>query len=101
MLLLYLHDALPISATPVLSHVVRATLGRRPANPVGTPFGRDVPGVLGLAAGMDKDATTVLGMDMLGFGHVEVGTITAQPQPGNDRPQIGRASCRAGGWPRA
>src|SRR5690606_40699384 len=76
------------------SHVVRATLGRRPATPVGTPFGRDVPGVLGLAAGMDKDATTVLGMDMLGFGHVEVGTITAHPQPGNDRPRLDRKSTR-------
>jgi len=79
-----------VAATPVLSHVVRATLGRRPATPVGTPFGHDVPGVLGLAAGMDKDATTVLGMDMLGFGHVEVGTITAHPQPGNDRPRLWR-----------
>lgn len=75
---------------PVLSHLVRATLGRRP-EPVHVPaLGRSVPGVLGLAAGMDKDATAVLGMDMLGFGHVEVGTVTAHAQPGNDRPRLWR-----------
>jgi len=79
-----------VAATPVLSHAVRATLGRRPRTAVRTPLGRSVPGVLGLAAGMDKDAATVLGMDMLGFGHVEVGTVTAHPQPGNDRPRLWR-----------
>ncbi|SMH39928.1 dihydroorotate oxidase A [Rathayibacter oskolensis] len=47
-----------------------------------TPFG--------VAAGFDKDATAVLGLGALGFGHVEVGTLTAQPQPGNDRPRLFR-----------
>jgi len=84
-----------VSRVPVLSGAVRATLGRRPAVPVpaaadGGPFPRLVPGVLGLAAGMDKDADTVLGMDMLGFGFVEVGTVTALPQPGNERPRLWR-----------
>ncbi|MEE6274435.1 quinone-dependent dihydroorotate dehydrogenase [Georgenia wangjunii] len=79
-----------VARVPVASHAVRATLGRRPARPVGTALGRAVPGVLGLAAGMDKDATTVLGMDMLGFGFVEVGTVTAHPQPGNERPRLWR-----------
>ena len=79
-----------VAATPGLSHAVRATLGRRPRRVVRTPLGRPVPGVLGLAAGMDKNAATVLGMDMLGFGHVEVGTVTAHPQPGNDRPRLWR-----------
>lgn len=79
-----------VAATPVASHAVRATLGRRPARHVTTALGRPVPGVLGLAAGMDKDARTVLGMDMLGFGHVEIGTVTAHAQPGNDRPRLWR-----------
>ena len=79
-----------VAAVPVLSHAVRATLGRRPARPMPTTLGRDVPGVLGLAAGMDKDARTVLGMDMLGFGHVEIGTVTAHAQDGNERPRLWR-----------
>jgi dihydroorotate dehydrogenase len=84
-----------VSRVPVLSDGVRATLGRRPAVPVpaatdGGPLARPVPGILGLAAGMDKDADTVLGMDMLGFGFVEVGTVTARPQPGNERPRLWR-----------
>src|SRR4051794_15237067 len=84
-----------VSHVPGLSDAVRATLGRRPTTPVpaeadGGPFARPVPGRLGLAAGMDKDADTVLGMDMLGFGFVEVGTVTALPQPGNDRPRLWR-----------
>ncbi|WP_152190440.1 quinone-dependent dihydroorotate dehydrogenase [Georgenia satyanarayanai] len=79
-----------VAATPVAAHAVRATLGRRPTHRVTTALGRPVPGVLGLAAGMDKDARSVVGMDMLGFGHVEVGTITAHAQPGNDRPRLWR-----------
>ncbi|WP_110851313.1 quinone-dependent dihydroorotate dehydrogenase [Georgenia satyanarayanai] len=79
-----------VAATPLAAHAVRATLGRPPATRVTTALGRPVPGVLGLAAGMDKDARSVLGMDMLGFGHVEVGTITAHAQPGNERPRMWR-----------
>jgi dihydroorotate dehydrogenase len=45
---------------------------------------------LGVAAGLDKDGEAVEGLIALGFGHVEVGTITLRPQPGNDRPRIWR-----------
>lgn len=51
---------------------------------------RIVPGRLGLAAGMDKDAQAVLGLAALGFGFVEVGTITPKPQPGNEQPRLWR-----------
>ena len=51
---------------------------------------RPVPGVLGLAAGIDKEGEIIEAMDMLGFGFVEVGTFTAQPQPGNDKPRMWR-----------
>ncbi|HZK05884.1 MAG TPA: quinone-dependent dihydroorotate dehydrogenase [Actinomycetaceae bacterium] len=53
-------------------------------------FPRPFPGVVGLAAGMDKNATAVLGMDALGFGFIEVGTVTALPQPGNEKPRVWR-----------
>jgi dihydroorotate dehydrogenase len=42
---------------------------------------------LGLGAGFDKNAKLVLPMHALGFGHVELGTATAQPQPGNPKPR--------------
>lgn len=44
----------------------------------------------GVAAGFDKDARAVTGLGQLGFGHIEVGTITAIPQPGNERPRLFR-----------
>lgn len=44
----------------------------------------------GVAAGFDKDGEAVVGLGDLGFGHVEVGTITALAQPGNDRPRLFR-----------
>lgn len=53
-------------------------------------WGRVLPGRFGLAAGFDKDARAVEGLAMLGFSFVEVGTVTAEPQPGNDRPRLWR-----------
>ncbi|HEV2377327.1 MAG TPA: quinone-dependent dihydroorotate dehydrogenase [Streptosporangiaceae bacterium] len=53
-------------------------------------FGRDLPGPLGLAAGFDKDAMGPDALDALGFAFVEVGTVTAQPQPGNPKPRLFR-----------
>ena len=44
----------------------------------------------GLAAGFDKEAKGIRGLGNLGFGHVEVGTLTARAQPGNDRPRLFR-----------
>ncbi|KFF60653.1 diguanylate cyclase [Cryobacterium sp. MLB-32] len=44
----------------------------------------------GVAAGFDKDGEAVLGLGALGFGHVEVGTLTAVAQPGNPRPRLFR-----------
>ena len=53
-------------------------------------FGRDLPGPLGLAAGFDKDAEGYDGLLALGFGFVEVGTVTAEAQPGNPKPRLFR-----------
>ena len=84
-----------VSRVPLLRDVVRQVWGRRPAFPVpsanqGGPLVRPVPGLLGLAAGMDKEGLAVEGMDMLGFGFIEVGTFTARAQPGNDGPRMWR-----------
>ena len=53
-------------------------------------FGRDFDGPLGLAAGFDKDAKGVRALLALGFGFVEVGTVTAEAQPGNPKPRMFR-----------
>ncbi|MGZ4429829.1 MAG: quinone-dependent dihydroorotate dehydrogenase [Nocardioidaceae bacterium] len=53
-------------------------------------MGIDFPGVLGLAAGFDKNAEGIDALAALGFGFVEVGTVTGEPQPGNPRPRLFR-----------
>ncbi|MEL1251850.1 quinone-dependent dihydroorotate dehydrogenase [Aurantiacibacter gilvus] len=69
--------------------------------PVGTPFapggplatevaGIAFPNPLGMAAGFDKDAEVPDALLDLGFGHVEVGSITPKPQPGNPKPRLFR-----------
>jgi len=55
-----------------------------------TVFGVRFPGPLGLAAGFDKDATGLHIWGALGFGYAEVGTVTAEPQPGNPAPRLFR-----------
>ncbi len=53
-------------------------------------FGRDLPTPLGLAAGFDKDAKGIGALLALGFGFVEIGTVTAEAQPGNPKPRLFR-----------
>jgi dihydroorotate dehydrogenase len=55
-----------------------------------TALGLKFPSPLGLAAGFDKNGEGVAGLAALGFGFVEVGTVTACPQPGNPRPRLFR-----------
>lgn len=55
-----------------------------------TTMGIHFPSRFGLAAGFDKDARGIAGLGLLGFGHVEVGTITAKAQPGNEKPRLFR-----------
>jgi dihydroorotate dehydrogenase len=55
-----------------------------------TLFGVRFPGPVGLAAGMDKDGVALPAWAGLGFGFVEVGTVTGQAQPGNPRPRLFR-----------
>jgi len=53
-------------------------------------MGIDFPAVLGLAAGFDKNAVGVDALAGLGFGFIEVGTVTGEPQPGNPKPRLVR-----------
>ncbi len=55
-----------------------------------TVMGLKFPNRVGLAAGMDKEANTVSAFGHLGFGFVEVGTLTPRPQPGNPKPRLFR-----------
>ncbi|WP_030335656.1 quinone-dependent dihydroorotate dehydrogenase [Micromonospora parva] len=55
-----------------------------------TVFGVRFPNPVGLAAGMDKDGAALPAWPALGFGFVEVGTVTAHAQPGNPRPRLFR-----------
>jgi dihydroorotate dehydrogenase len=75
---------------PGLRAALRARLA--PAHPElrVRALGLEMPGPFGLAAGFDKNATGIAGLAMLGFDHVEVGTVTARPQPGNPRPRLFR-----------
>ncbi|MFT4011688.1 MAG: quinone-dependent dihydroorotate dehydrogenase [Nocardioidaceae bacterium] len=58
----------------------------RPVEAMGLRF----PGPLGLAAGFDKNARSIDALAALGFSFVEIGTVTGEPQPGNDRPRLFR-----------
>ena len=53
-------------------------------------MGLQFPNPVGLAAGLDKDAAHIDGLARLGFGFIEVGTVTPLPQPGNPRPRLFR-----------
>src|SRR5215467_10239486 len=77
-------------AVPGVSWLLRRWLA--PQDPVLRihALGYDLPGPLGLAAGFDKDAVGPDALGALGFAFVEVGTVTAQPQPGNPVPRLFR-----------
>ncbi|MDQ3675321.1 MAG: quinone-dependent dihydroorotate dehydrogenase [Actinomycetota bacterium] len=78
------------SRIPAIRAVLRRLLG--PRDPVlrVQALGMTFPSPLGVAAGMDKNATWFEGLGAIGFGFVEVGTVTAHAQAGNDRPRIER-----------
>jgi dihydroorotate dehydrogenase len=79
-----------VARVPGAAWLLRRWLG--PRDPVlrVRALGLEFPGPLGLAAGFDKDARGARGLAALGFGFVEVGTVTARAQPGNPRPRMFR-----------
>ena len=79
-----------VARVPGAAWLLRRWLG--PRDPVlrVRALGLEFPGPLGLAAGFDKDARGTRGLAALGFGFVEVGTVTARAQPGNPKPRMFR-----------
>jgi dihydroorotate dehydrogenase len=69
--------------------LLRRLAGRVPERPV-ERWGLRFVHPVGAAAGLDKDARVVPALAALGFSHVEVGTVTPRPQPGNPRPRVFR-----------
>ena len=94
--------ALPLfhKIDPETAHRVSLGLMKHGLVPFRTPYqskrlevslaGIDLPNPLGLAAGYDKSAAAVPHLAKMGFGFVEIGTITPKPQRGNDRPRMFR-----------
>jgi dihydroorotate dehydrogenase len=78
------------AAVPGLAWVLRQLLRPRHGVLRVRALGLDFPGPLGLAAGFDKDGEGVAALAALGFAFIEVGTVTAQPQPGNPKPRMFR-----------
>ncbi len=72
-------------ATP-LNLAYKQVVANKPVEAMGIHF----PNPCGLAAGLDKNGECINAFDAMGFGFVEVGTVTPRPQPGNDKPRIFR-----------
>ncbi|MCW5254067.1 MULTISPECIES: quinone-dependent dihydroorotate dehydrogenase [unclassified Streptomyces] len=75
---------------PVLRTFAAAALAPRHKELRTEALGLRMHGPFGLAAGFDKNAAAVDGLAMLGFDHVEIGTVTGEPQPGNPRQRLFR-----------
>ena len=82
-------------AIPGIGALVRRMFASREPELRIRAFGRELPSPLGLAAGFDKDAMGVDALLALGFGFVEVGTVTAEAQPGNPKPRLFRLPARS------
>ncbi|MFE9774182.1 quinone-dependent dihydroorotate dehydrogenase [Streptomyces sp. NPDC005931] len=79
-----------VARVPVLRTFVAAALAPRHEELRTEAFGLRLHSPFGLAAGFDKNAVGIDGMAMLGFDHVEVGTVTGEAQPGNPRQRLFR-----------
>jgi dihydroorotate dehydrogenase len=78
-----------VGRVPGLRAIVASQFSVSDAEPVEV-FGLRFPNRVGLAAGYDKDGDGWRGLACLGFGHIEVGTVTPEPQPGNPKPRVFR-----------
>src|SRR5450755_2431915 len=77
-------------AVPGVAGLVHRALGSTLPELRVSALGLSFAHPIGLAAGFDKNATTYEALAALGFGHVEVGTVTAHTQPGNPKPRLFR-----------
>jgi dihydroorotate dehydrogenase len=79
------------SGNGALHTILQAMVGRADDRSLAREvFGVRFPNPIGLAAGFDKNGAALRAWEVLGFGFVEAGTITAKAQPGNDRPRLFR-----------
>jgi dihydroorotate dehydrogenase len=85
-----LHGLARLAAVPGAVAALAQTYGSYDVGLARTVFGVRFPGPVGLAAGMDKNGIALPAWRALGFGFVEVGTVTAEPQPGNPKPRLFR-----------
>lgn len=86
------HDVVmaTLSALSGSAMAMRAMRARRDVGESIPIMGLTAANAFGLAAGLDKDGRAFPALQALGFGWVEVGTVTPRPQPGNDRPRMFR-----------
>ena len=78
---------------PALQRMSKSGLGglfSKPADDPRTVMGVHFPNPVGLAAGLDKDGAYIDGLAALGFGSIEIGTVTPRAQPGNPQPRMFR-----------
>ncbi|GAB3643973.1 quinone-dependent dihydroorotate dehydrogenase [Spirosoma arcticum] len=83
-------------AIPGVSSLSRSWYGVNDSRLERTVFGLTFPNPIGMAAGFDKNAELVSELSDLGFGFVEIGTVTPQPQSGNPRPRLFRLKADSG-----
>src|SRR5216110_1655195 len=82
-----------IESLRAASHVDLTLHALNPFQPPASPkklFGLNFPNPIGLAAGLDKNGVALPAWSALGFGFIEIGTVTAKAQPGNPKPRIFR-----------
>lgn len=79
-------DALNCAAKSGISRMLFSSVPTAPVKVMGIDF----PNPVGLAAGLDKNGDYIQGLAALGFGFIEIGTVTPRPQPGNPQPRLFR-----------
>jgi len=79
-------DLLKLARQTGLSALSEPTVSEKPVNVMGLTFKNP----LGLAAGLDKNGDYIDALAELGFGFIEIGTVTPRPQPGNPKPRLFR-----------
>jgi dihydroorotate dehydrogenase len=79
-----------LSGASHLNAALRALRCCQPASKPRTLFGLNFPNPVGLAAGLDKNGVALPAWAALGFGFIEIGTVTAKAQPGNPKPRVFR-----------
>ena len=81
-----------LSAASNIGPALRSLSVFRPRTQPKQVFGLNFPNPIGLAAGLDKNGIALPAWNALGFGFIEIGTVTAKPQSGNPKPRIFRVS---------